>query len=42
MFMYIYKLLEFSSSQFLEDSILKVPQIWEILSDTFINEKNNT
>lgn len=31
--------LNSTSSQFLEDSILNVSQIWEILSDTFVNEK---
>ena len=29
------------SSQFLEDSILNVSQIWEILSDTFVSEEIN-
>lgn len=31
--------LNSTSSQFLEDTILNVSQIWEILSDTFVNEK---
>lgn len=31
--------LNSSSNQFLEDSILNVSQIWEILSDTFVNEE---